>query len=568
MNQTIPHLRWFSDHFALPLDREPAIATLLASEENGDTAIPLDASSLDWGNALVPVVPSDPIPNTPLPLVQVSVSPDKTYLQSWRFYRAEKEIATAILARMRENENASTPPNTDPLLEKLFASSDPQQKSAAQAAATLSLAILTGGPGTGKTYTLARALVLMLENGEAPDAIRLTAPTGKATDRMKEAIGQSLSTLPSTLLEKHGAALRQIADNAKTLHSLLQYNPGTGKSPYNEDAPLPWHTIIVDESSMVNTLLWQKLFQVVRPSCRLILIGDPNQLESVEQGAVLKSLTCGARTPETHPVPVFRKAWIHLTASHRFKDCPRIQNLATALIDNSPDLAESILRDSQNKGTQAASDLAWLPSAEASFAQLPEKIQQSLATIANAERPEDALAAMRSVCILTAQRAHFVGALAFGEKLDNHFRALARQSGKPHNQPIIINRNDPETGLRNGSVGILHTQSNGERKAYFPASDGQSLKTFPLAQLPPHQLAWALTIHRAQGSEYTDVLVVLPVETSPLVSRSLIYTAITRAKKSVFVAGSLETVRKAISEPSERTTLLSAFLHSRLSADF
>ena len=177
----------------------------------------------------------------------------------------------------------------------------------------------------------------------------------------------------------------------------------------------------------------------------------------------------------------------------------------------------------------------------------------ALEKVATAETPQDALDALGGVCILTAQREYFVGSMATSREIEAFF-SLRKDS---RNHPVIINRNDPETGLRNGTVGIIHSPHDGKRLAYFPTGDG-SLKEFPLSKLPDYSPAWAITIHRSQGSEYDDVLVILPREESPMATRELLYTAITRARKNVCVAGDLGSVKKAARTSSNRTTLLAA----------
>jgi len=146
------------------------------------------------------------------------------------------------------------------------------------------------------------------------------------------------------------------------------------------------------------------------------------------------------------------------------------------------------------------------------------------------------------------------------EAIEQHFAKTTGGSKKP-NQPIIINQNDPETGLRNGIVGVIFTSAEGGRKAWFPAFKGESaFQEFSVAQLPDYSPAWALTIHRSQGSEFDEVLVILPRQESPMATRELIYTAITRAKKTVYIAGDLESARKAASNASKRVTMVGAHL--------
>jgi len=306
---------------------------------------------------------------------------------------------------------------------------------------------------------------------------------------------------------------------------------------------------------MVDVLLWRALLRATPETARLILVGDPNQLESVGQGNVLAELVRVARNGKSP----LHGIWVHLTESRRFKDRPGIQALANALEDL--DAAAAVKLLSEARGTSAPSGIAWLEirGASLSWSGFPESIQKALTTVALAETPQAALEALGRVCLLTAQREYFVGSKATSEAIEKHFVKTADGLKSP-NQPIIINQNDPETGLRNGSVGVITTDLAGVRKAWFPGFKGEGdLQEFSVAQLPNYSPAWALTIHRSQGSEF-DECCDSPAAGKPDDHRELIYTAITRARKTVYIAGDLESVRKAASNPSGRITMVGAHL--------
>jgi len=220
------------------------------------------------------------------------------------------------------------------------------------------LALITGGPGTGKTHTLVRLLTMLIEQGIGASRIRMAAPTGKASDRMKKAVGESLGNLPSDF-QQHIDALRSVANRSSTLHSLLGYNPSTGLCKFNESNPLPCDVLIIDECSMVDVLLWRALLRATPADARLILVGDPNQLESVGRGNVLAELVRVARN-EDSPL---HGAWVHLTEARRFKDRPGILALATALENLDAERAVKLLSAARAMRRQPASH-GWKPTAE------------------------------------------------------------------------------------------------------------------------------------------------------------------------------------------------------------
>lgn len=533
-----PEIEWLQRKWALPESAVGAVLELVREEGGGSTACEIVDPITDWGNAA-----SAAHEGLPTPLVVVENGGIR-YLQSRRLYRAELDIATRILEMAAKEipwPDASWDQGLFPESEK-----DDLQAAAARMALSRQLTVITGGPGTGKTYTLARILALLVASGVPANAIRLAAPTGKAADRMKKAVSDSLSGLPAGF-EHHLDALARIAESSSTLHALLGYHPGDGVCRFDAGHRLPCSVLIVDECSMVDVLLWRALLEALPDEARLVVIGDPNQLESVGQGNVLAELARAARRSKL--------AHIHLTEARRFQERPDILSFARALEQSDADAAVKLLEDT--KAAPGSRGLAWLETSGGAFdcAAFPPAILAALEKGARAGTPQDALEALGKVCILTAQREYFVGSKAMSAAIDQY---ISRQPGV-RNQPVIINHNDPETGLRNGTVGVIHTSSDEKRKAWFPAGDG-TLKEFPVAKLPDFSPAWAITIHRSQGSEFDDVLVILPREESPMATRELLYTAITRAKQNVTVVGDLKTVRRATLKTSQRTTLLAAHL--------
>jgi len=529
-----PEITWLKRRWDLSDSMVESVGKLILAEDSGSTAI----------EVTLPVGAESPaITGNDSPLVTVT-SKGRNYLQTRRMYLAEALISRRIV-KMASSKYE------DPdrrLVDKLFENTDPNdlQKKAAKMAFSNQVAIISGGPGTGKTYTLARILALFVESGVDPTRIRLAAPTGKASDRMKKAVADSLVRLPEEFASQL-VSLGKIADSARTLHSLLGYNPDKAACSFNQDKRLPCSVLIVDECSMVDVLLWQSLLEALPDNARLILLGDPDQLESVGQGNVLGELT---RIADEETSPLF-DCHVRLKEARRFKDSPGILAFAEAISSSKAEVALLLLTDTE--GGKGLKGLEWIPFTGGSLplGKLPQPIMESLERVAKAPTPREALEALSAVCILTAQREYFVGSKAVSNQID---RFLSKVEGV-RNRPIIINRNDVETGLKNGAVGVIHIKEDGTKSACFILGNGE-LSEIPVPKLPDHHPAWAITIHRSQGSEYSNVLVVVPQAESAMATRSLLYTAITRAKESVYVLGDLESVKKAVDTPTDRTTLL------------
>jgi exodeoxyribonuclease V alpha subunit len=366
--------------------------------------------------------------------------------------------------------------------------------------------------------------------------IQLTAPTGKAADRMKQAVEEACGALPK--LQEN---LRAVASTSRTIHSLLSFHPGKNACTYHAGHRLACKTLIVDECSMIDTLLWQALLEALPDDARLILLGDPNQLESVGRGNVFTEIARAG---------VLKPARAHLTKSHRLADRPAIFALAKAIEDKKADSASVLI--TENTDPACAHGLFWKDATAHSqvLKHLPPAVLEAMQAVAFAPTPEEALKALENVRILTSHRTPAAGQQSLGMEIEKFL--LEKFPGKKIlNRPVIIDRNDPETGLRNGEVGIIH-EAGGSRAVHFDKRPPVSL-----SKLPEHSPAWSITIHRSQGSEYENVVVVLPKKAdSPLATRQLLYTAITRAKKSLFLFGSTEVIEKAVAESATRITLL------------
>jgi len=536
-----PEIQWLEDNWKLPEAAVPHVERLLETEAQGSTSCPLE-ERVDFGDAA-----SDPGEPGRTPLVLVRQN-ERNHLQSRRLFEAEQTIAQALASLASSGEEVAD----EAMLPGVFphATAGDRQVLAAASALRRRLTVITGGPGTGKTYTIARILALLVARGTDPSDIALAAPTGKAAERMRVAVAASLDTLPENFPVTR-ESLAKIAASSRTLHSLLGHHPGKGTCEFTRTRPLPFRVLVVDECSMVDVHLWRAMVEALPEDVKVILVGDPDQLESVGTGNVFAEIVRLCLAPGS---PLAGTA-VQLTEARRFKHCPDIAKLAAAIRDNDAEAAVALL--GRCTGADAAGGVSWLESENGDIEaeKFPDRVKEALVAVAGSETAEQALDKLQEVCVLTAQRRFFVGARATGEKIERWLR----RNGEILNQAVIIDTNDRATGLRNGTVGVIRREPDGARRFHYRSASGEP-KSHALAQLPDHSPAWAITIHRSQGSEYDDVLVFLPKEESPLATRELLYTAITRAKKRVYVAGTMDAVKKAVETPAKRTTLLQSAL--------
>ncbi len=521
-----PETQWLIEKWGMPKDASEAVDKLFAAHKEGSTACKVEAPASIFGKA-AGATDCDMV--SPLVLIEHEGA---RYLQTRWFFEAEQKIARSL-----KELNAEAPVDCSPEKLATYFPEEGRQRDAAAMALAKRLTVITGGPGTGKTYTLARILALLIDGGIDPKSIQLTAPTGKAADRMKEAVNEACAGLGDGLRAKLEAA----SSSSKTIHSLLGHHPGKNTCIHHAGHRLPCRILIVDECSMVDTMLWNALLEALPDDIRLILLGDPNQLESVGRGNVFSEIAQSKALAGSR---------VHINKSRRFADRPAISGLALAIEERKDEDAVRLL--AQNQDSACPQGLFWSESTGMTqlLKNLPPAVLEAMQTVAFAPTPDEALQALSNVRILTSHRIQTSGSDAVFPEIDTLLTGQ-NPSRKILNRPIIINRNDPETGLRNGEVGIVYSGGD-ELKVYF-----EKHETMGISKLPDHSPAWTITIHRSQGSEYENVLVVLPKKSdSPLATRQLLYTAITRAKQNLFVFGPAEVIQKAIQSPAKRTTLL------------
>lgn len=488
-------------------------------------------------------------PALPAAVPLVLDAQDRLYLA--RYWHYERRIADALSARLDTATNVDGAALAG-LLDRFFPPSTSAvpdwQRTAAAQAALRRFTVIAGGPGTGKTTTVARLLAILLELDGDGLRVGLAAPTGKAAARLAE----SLRTAAGRLGES-AAAITAMAAEACTIHRLLGWHPPTGGFRHDARNPLALDRLIVDEASMVDLPLMAKLLDALPPTAALILLGDADQLASVEAGSVLgdlcyrgqpirysdaltatlSELRCPSPDPDraeavTSPLA---DALVFLSHSHRFAGDRGIGALARAVNDGDGPKALAICADpSAEEATLRPMPITALATA------LAATVVPAYRAVFQAGTPDDALTALDGFRLLCALREGPFGI----EGLNRQAESVLRHAGliRPgerfyHGRPILITRNDYGLKLYNGDVGVLFNTEEG-LYAWFRSSEG-TLRRLPPARLPAHETVYAMTVHKAQGSEFDHCVLVLPDQPAPVVTRELVYTGITRARHIVDV---------------------------------
>jgi exodeoxyribonuclease V alpha subunit len=428
------------------------------------------------------------------------------------------------------------------------------------------VSVLAGGPGTGKTTTVARLLALLRDQPGRALRIALAAPTGKAAARLEEAVRAAAAQLEPEDQHRLGEL------TASTLHRLLGWLP-SNRSRFRHDATnqLPHDVVIVDEMSMVSLTLMARLLEAVRPSARLVLVGDPDQLSSVEAGAVLADIARAPGTPDadlgqrlvelgliTDPETAPVHGVVQLTHTWRFGGA--IDSLAKAIRAADADAAVAVLRSGASDVQFREIDLEATPTEASSRALAGMAAQVRAAGVAMLDAASSgdvagALAALDRHRLLCAHRRGPYGVLRWGLEVE---RWLAEaipgygEDGEWHlGRPLLVTANDYEMSLYNGDTGVIVETPDGVRAAF---ARGAAAKLFAPVRLDAIQTVHAMTVHRAQGSQFDSVSFIVPPADSPLLTRELLYTAVTRARRHVLLIGSEEAIRLAIQRPANRAS--------------
>ena len=499
------------------------------------------------------------------------------YLRRYREYERALALGLQRIATQPVPEAGIEPLAL--LFARLFphAAHDDRQARAAALALRHALLLVTGGPGTGKTTTTARLLVLLvaqaLHAGRASPRIALAAPTGRAAERMAESVRQAVQALAAMGVDAD--LLAALPTSGTTLHRLLGTIPDSPRFRHDGDNPLPFDVVVVDEASMIDLPLMAKLVDAVASGTRLVLLGDPDQLPSVEAGDVLAAILGAAGegdAMERGDADVLRPLLgdadktsvlvqeggearfpgirVHLQRGWRQSEALDLAPLAAAVREGDADAALAQLRAGTLSNVHFHEGLAdpLEPQRDALLAHFR--------ALGHAATPADALAQSTRLRLLTAVREGPQGARTLNARIE---RLLAEGGGSGRapqghfqGQLLIVTENSYRHRLFNGDIGVCLRDAAGTLVAWFPGDDAGNPRAFHPAALPAHESAFAMTVHKAQGSEFDTVWLLLPARGNRVLSRELVYTGITRARRALHVAGSEAVIREALARHAGR----------------
>ncbi len=491
-------------------------------------------------------------------------------LYTLRHFQAEQRIASFVSERLQREitisaeQLNSTLAAVDLLPEEDAASQD-WQLAAVVAGCSRALTVICGGPGTGKTTTVAKLLSALL-HGDPSLRVAIAAPTGKAAARLGEALQERSATHPS--LAEPLANL-----DPRTLHRLLGYLPAKDAFRYGASKRLPYDVVVVDEVSMVDPAIFAVLCDALAEDTRLVLVGDKDQLAAVAAGQVLGDL-CEAAKPELGPgeqlagyikqvtgmdLPVqsdaslISNATVALWTNYRFGSQPGIGAFAQALMRRDAKVAMASF-------SLGHDDLALTDNVRVGLSKIEPELLKLLEAAASND-PARALAAVTHARILTAQRLGPTGAVQWNRRVEERLMELGHRTDDVYyvGRPILITSNDQGNRIWNGDLGVCGRNHDGEAVVWLMDPNGSTRELNP-RRLPAHETAWAMTVHKAQGSEFDHVLLALPDRTGPLNNASLIYTGVTRAKRRATVCASRELLEDGLASWPDRRSGLAAAL--------
>ncbi len=505
---------------------------------------------------------------------------DRSRLYLYRYWNYERCLADEIRARVAASGREFDPAQLAQAFSNVFPEKDERtvnwQKVAALMAVIKGFCVISGGPGTGKTTLVSKIVTLIRQlEGEGNWSVAMVAPTGKAAARLQE-----------TMKRTHGSTAKPgaVTDGADgvgigaigTIHRLLGTIPNSPRFRHNRENPVPFQLVVVDEASMVDLPLMAKLVEAVGRDARLILLGDRDQLASVEAGAVLGDICgrsqlhgfsgafcdlfeaiSGQRIPGPYHAGSDGTGWdwvVHLEENYRFGPQSGIGALSLAVNRGQSDAGRQVVTSGRY------GDVRWkdLPTSKRMMAQLRDRVLEEYGRYLKADDPLDAFAALSGFRILCALRQGpygVAGVNGMAERILSDAGLINPLERWYRGRPVLITGNDYNLDLFNGDTGVIlpDPEAGGELRAFF-RSPSESIRRLHPARLPVHETVFAMTVHKSQGSEFDRILLILPDRTSPILTRELIYTGATRARKSLEIWGVESVFLDSIHRQVERSS--------------
>ena len=477
---------------------------------------------------------------------------DRGLLYLTRYHRYEQAVAADLLQRCRMQVNVDETRLADALVELFAGTQAPDwQRIAAVTAATRGLAVVTGGPGTGKTTTVLKLLAAIEMAAGHARTVALAAPTGKAAARLTAAMRGAVSADAPGLSDTARDAFAALPTAATTLHRLLGARPFEAGFRYHRGNPLPVDILVIDEVSMVDLALFAQTLAALPAHAQLVLLGDPDQLPSVEAGNVLRDIVhagsgeaAAAFSAETatrieritgdtiRPAESgnrLQDSLVRLDHNFRFSADDSVGIAATAALRGDVDTVTKVLAGSTTGSALHEVDANTAPALEGHYAAYSR-------TLASGADVGSLLSAFESARVLGVMHEGPLGVAALNDSIEAALAsagALRPDTTHYHGRPVLITRNDYNLRLYNGDVGLCYLE-DGQPLAAFRQPDGTLLR-YLATRLPPHETCFAMTVHKSQGSEFDEVALVLPRPNESagreLQTRELVYTAITRARE-------------------------------------
>lgn len=505
--------------------KDLADKTLFASQ--GDEQEPREGYKLASYKELLDIL--DSIDYTKLP-IYFAKEFDSLYIK--RLWCYEEEIAEFIRQKTNKNIACSDNAKLNEIVSRLFENTEEidYQKQAVLNSFNYGFSIISGGPGTGKTTTVAKLLLAMQMFNDKQQKIALLAPTGKAAQRMTESLkktlanGLDLSVTPD-FSQDSLSYLKEL--EAQTIHRFLGLRPNSKYIKYHKDSKAPYDVIIVDEASMLDINIFIKLIRAVSENTKLILLGDINQLPSVEVGSLLASLTIDI----TGNIPRYTTKLLK-----NYRSQQNINNFANSVLKGEVLQAEY---EGENINFYDSKNMEKL------LINYTDKYK----ALEKCSSYKEALGMLSEFRILVANKNLDIGTDKLNQKIEKLLGKTINSNYKA--RPIMITQNSYSLGLFNGDIGIIWPDSRGKLRAYF---DGKDDRIFSLNMLPNYETVYVMTIHKTQGSEFEKVAIILPDNDNEALTKQLIYTAITRAKSKLDIVSQLKIFNKVIKKSVTRNS--------------